>query len=159
MLSQTDISHYHSEGLVVPDYRIPDNILNAMREDLSEFLSDHTPDFVPNLMKSGFGLKYGSIPEILDMVNQLIGNDFVLWASGMFGKPPRVGKQTPWHQDGQYWPIQPLATCTVWVALDDSTTENGCLRYIPGSHRNKILWSHEASNNGDLTLNQVLDSK
>jgi ectoine hydroxylase-related dioxygenase (phytanoyl-CoA dioxygenase family) len=45
----------------------------------------------------------------------------------------------PWHQDGHYWPIQPLATCTVWVAIDDSTTENGCMRVIPGSHRRGLL--------------------
>ena len=39
------------------------------------------------------------------------------------------------HQDGQYWPIRPLATCTVWLAIDDSDRENGCLTVIPGSHR------------------------
>jgi ectoine hydroxylase-related dioxygenase (phytanoyl-CoA dioxygenase family) len=36
-------------------------------------------------------------------------------------------------QDGQYWPIRPLATCTVWIAIDDATIENGCLQMIPGS--------------------------
>ena len=36
------------------------------------------------------------------------------------GKPPVEGYETPWHQDGHYWPIRPLATCTVWVALETS---------------------------------------
>ncbi|HEX3498338.1 MAG TPA: phytanoyl-CoA dioxygenase family protein [Stellaceae bacterium] len=42
-------------------------------------------------------------------------------------------------QDRHYWPIRPLATCTVWLALDPWTIENGCLRVIPGSHRGRRL--------------------
>ena len=60
----------------------------------------------------------------------------------------------PWHQDGQYWPIRPLATCTVWVAIDDSVIENGCLRVIPGSHKSSTLFEHCNSERERLTLNQ-----
>ena len=56
--------------------------------------------------------------EILDRVSDLIGPDILLWSSGVFCKPPEVGLTVPWHQDGQYWPIRPLATCSVWIALD-----------------------------------------
>ena len=52
---------------------------------------------------------------------------------------PLDGHATPWHQDGQYWPIRPLATCTVWLAIDDANIENGCLRFIKGSHKDKKL--------------------
>ena len=69
------------------------------------------------------------------MVGQLIGPDIALWNMSFFAKPALNGKKTPMHQDGEYWPIVPLATCTVWIAIDEATVENGCLRYIPGSHK------------------------
>lgn len=79
---------------------------------------------------------------ILDLVEQLIGPDIILWGCQAFCKPPGDGMEVPWHQDGQYWPIRPLATCTVWIAIDDSVVENGCLRVIPKSHYEKTLFSH-----------------
>lgn len=63
----------------------------------------------------------------------------------------------PWHQDGEYWPIRPLATCSAWIALDDSTPENGCLRVIPGSHRERRVRKHLQNPSAALTLNQELD--
>ena len=66
-------------------------------------------------------------------------------------------QKTPWHQDGAYWPIRPLATCTVWIAVDDATPENGCMRFIPGSHKSKTLAEHAVNNDPDYTLNQELD--
>ena len=63
-----------------------------------------------------------------------------------------------WHQDAHYWPISPLATCTVWIAIDDSVVENGCLRVIPGSHQKKELYTH-LKEDGDVVLDQRLQSK
>lgn len=39
-----------------------------------------------------------------------------------------------WHQDYSYWPLDSPAGVTLWVALEDADAENGCLRYIPGTH-------------------------
>jgi hypothetical protein len=106
-------------------------------------------------------LNYARDPHILNMVEQCIGPDIALWNSSFFAKPPRAGRRVPWHQDGwvaniglalppsllcpltpplcvlslrrEYWPIRPLATCTVWMAIDDCTLENGCLQMVPGS--------------------------
>ena len=50
-----------------------------------------------------------------------------------------------------------MATCTVWLAIDDSNVENGCLRFIKGSHLDKKLKSHNLNDNKNLTLNQELD--
>jgi len=77
-----------------------------------------------------------------------------LWGCHVFCKPAQEGFETPWHQDGHYWPIRPLATCTVWVALEPSTRANGCLRVIPGSHVGKHLHPHLHEDRTDLTLNQ-----
>jgi ectoine hydroxylase-related dioxygenase (phytanoyl-CoA dioxygenase family) len=72
----------------------------------------------------------------------------------VFCKPAVEGYETPWHQDGHYWPIRPLANCTAWVALEPSTVENGCLRVIPRSHADKRLHEHLHEDRTDLTLNQ-----
>jgi len=52
-----------------------------------------------------------------------------------FNKPPGIGLPTPAHQDGHYWKITPMEGLTMWLALDEVDEENGCVRYIPGSHR------------------------
>ena len=58
----------------------------------------------------------------------------------LFVKPPRHGGVVAWHQDYSYWTrTQPLAHLTCWIALDDATVENGCLRYVPGSHKWPLL--------------------
>ncbi len=51
-----------------------------------------------------------------------------------FNKPPGIGAPTPPHQDGYYWKITPMEGLTMWLALDEVDEENGCVRYIPGSH-------------------------
>src|SRR5262249_42263966 len=48
-------------------------------------------------------------------------------------KPPKEGVAILWHQDGSYWPLEPMEVCTLWVALTPSTCENGCMRVIPGT--------------------------
>ncbi|KAJ2909776.1 hypothetical protein GGI21_001545 [Coemansia aciculifera] len=49
-------------------------------------------------------------------------------------KQPGTGGAVPWHQDSTFAFTQPLSVCGFWIALEDSTLENGCLEYIPGSH-------------------------
>lgn len=52
-----------------------------------------------------------------------------------FNKPARIGKPTPPHQDGYYFMLNPPQAITMWMALEDAGEENGCVRYIPGSHK------------------------
>ena len=95
-------------------------------------------------------------PEIVELVSGVLGDDVILWGCHVFCKPAVEGYETPWHQDGHYWPIRPLANCTVWVALEPSTIENGCLRVIPRSHAERRLYEHLHEDRTDLTLNQRL---
>ncbi len=62
----------------------------------------------------------------------------------VFGKSPRIGKLTPPHQDAFYWRITPKDALTVWIAIDRADEENGCVRYVPGSHL-KEMQPHELS--------------
>src|SRR5437016_1541200 len=74
-------------------------------------------------------------PEICAMAAQLMGTDVVrVWHDQIQYKPPRSGGATNWHQDHPYWPIlQPADLVSAWVALDDATLENGCMRMVPRS--------------------------
>ena len=101
--------------------------------------------------------EYATDPAILDMVEQLIGPDIVLWGSQVFCKPAHTGKEIPWHQDGRYWPIRPLATCSVWIAIDDVGPDNGCMRYIPGSHAGSEVMRHRTSERTDVVLNEEVE--
>ncbi len=162
MLTESQISDYRERGFVVPDYRLPEAELEEIRDRHTSLLKRH-PEFRDNasvLLSYDLGfLNYARDPNILDMVEQLIGPDICLWNMSFFAKPALNGKRTPWHQDGQYWPIRPLATCTVWIAIDAATRENGCLRYIPGSHRSHRLMRHFQSSATDITLNQELKAE
>ena len=134
-------------------------MLADLRADQARLVARH-PEFrqyCPTLL--AYDLRFLEIartPEILEMVGQILGPDIALWNSSLFAKPAADGKRAPRHQDGQYWPIRPLATCTVWIAIDDSTTENGCLRVIPGSHHGQRLRAHRKTDADDVTLNQEL---
>ncbi|MEM7207682.1 MAG: phytanoyl-CoA dioxygenase family protein [Pseudomonadota bacterium] len=171
-LSDEQIESYHRSGYVVPEYRLPESLLAEMRVAYDELLCANpgiSPDFMlgPHLDNPGTqGVKgskawfnFATHPDILHMATQLVGEDLILWGTTIFGKPARVGKATPWHQDGDYYPIRPLETITVWIALDDATIENGCMRFIPGSHRGRQLFSHHWEENPDLTINLVCDSE
>jgi len=51
-----------------------------------------------------------------------------------FNKPPRIGKPTPPHQDGYYFMLNPSIAVTMWMALEPADEENGCVKYVKGSH-------------------------
>ncbi|MEZ5729382.1 MAG: phytanoyl-CoA dioxygenase family protein [Burkholderiaceae bacterium] len=168
-LSAAEIEQYRAEGLVVPDYRLPDDQLAALRVMVDRLIADH-PNVAPealsgphnpwgqsSALKGSFDfLAFCQSPELLDMIEQLVGPDVILWGSQMFCKPPGVGKIVPWHQDGKYWPLQPLATVTLRIAIDGSTPENGCMRFIPGSHLRAELRAHEVVKHDDYALGQEM---
>lgn len=72
--------------------------------------------------------------SILDAVEDLIGPDILCWGTSFFIKEPHNPAYVSWHQDSTYWGLEPADIVTAWVALSDSTTENGAMRVIPGSH-------------------------
>ncbi|HZP82569.1 MAG TPA: phytanoyl-CoA dioxygenase family protein [Chthonomonadaceae bacterium] len=76
-------------------------------------------------------------PRVLDVIEDFIGPDIVLWSSHFIAKPKGDGRAVPWHTDGAYWNkrLDPMDVITLWLAVDESTVENGCMRVLPGSHR------------------------
>ena len=158
-LSEAEVDRYHEDGYVIPEYRLPEETLQDIRADYDRLLTRHPEfrDYCPMLLRYDLSfLNYARDPNILDMVAQVIGPDIILWNSSFFAKPAVNGKKTPWHQDGEYWPLRPLATCTVWLAIDEATVENGCLNFMPGSHKRKELRPHRTNKDPNFTLHQEL---
>ena len=79
-------------------------------------------------------------PAALVPASQLLGGPIRLLHDQLFCKPAHHGGVVAWHQDYSYWTAtEPMTHLTCWIALDDSTQDNGCLYYVPGSHRWNLL--------------------
>ncbi len=79
-------------------------------------------------------------PAFLMAASQLLDGAVRFWHDQLFCKPAHHGGVVAWHQDYSYWTrTQPMQHLTCWMALDDSTVDNGCLYYVPGSHRWDLL--------------------
>jgi ectoine hydroxylase-related dioxygenase (phytanoyl-CoA dioxygenase family) len=73
-------------------------------------------------------------PRILDPVESVLGPDILCWGSGFFVKNAHDPARVTWHQDSTYWGLSKPDIVTAWVAFTPSTTENGCMRVVPGTH-------------------------
>jgi ectoine hydroxylase-related dioxygenase (phytanoyl-CoA dioxygenase family) len=79
-------------------------------------------------------------PAFTVPASQLLGGAVRFWHDQLFCKPAHHGGVVAWHQDYSYWTrTQPMAHLTCWIGLDDATRDNGCLQYVPGSHRWQLL--------------------
>ena len=99
-------------------------------------------------------LDFAKSPKLTGVLGELLGHPLRLYGSQLFAKPARVGSTVPKHQDMPYWPFDPPELITAWVALDDSTAENGCVRFFAGSHKLGML-PHEPSNVAGNSLGLV----
>jgi hypothetical protein len=79
-------------------------------------------------------------PAFLVPASQLLGGAVRFWHDQLFCKPAHHGGVVAWHQDYSYWTrTKPMAHLTCWIGLDDATADNGCMQYIPGSHKWDLL--------------------
>jgi hypothetical protein len=79
-------------------------------------------------------------PAFTHAASSLLGGPVRFWHDQLFCKPAKHGGVVAWHQDYSYWTrTQPLQHLTCWIGLDDADEENGCLYYVPGSHRWPLL--------------------
>jgi ectoine hydroxylase-related dioxygenase (phytanoyl-CoA dioxygenase family) len=137
-------SDYERDGYVI--YR------NVLSPDLVEEASGHVdwlqeqhPDVRPEqlhhtlLTDDPFWVRLVSDPSLVDIAASFIGQDVALFASHYICKPPFSGEPVLWHQDAAYWPLEPMEVVTLWLAIDRSSPENGCVRVIPGSHRKEVF--------------------
>jgi hypothetical protein len=161
-LTTEEVAFYRDNGYLLPRRQVfaPDrfaelvSIFEEHLADKGDKLSDEldTPHFRdPRLL--GFLLA----DEVLDLIEPLIGPDIALWSSHFLSKDPFSGKPTPWHEDSAYWKGRLSAydrIVTMWLALDRSSHENGCVRVIPGTHRNGFS-EYEATGRERLFTQQI----
>ncbi len=85
-----------------------------------------------------FWIRLVSDDRLLDIAERFIGPDIALFAAHYICKTPRTGKPVLWHQDGGFWPLEPMEVVTLWLAVTESDPDNGCLKVIPGTHRMQL---------------------
>jgi len=73
-------------------------------------------------------------PAVLDAVERIVGPDILCVGSIVWIKEPNDGKFVSWHQDNVYTGFEPESAHLSWMAMTPSTPENGCVRFVPGSH-------------------------
>jgi ectoine hydroxylase-related dioxygenase (phytanoyl-CoA dioxygenase family) len=128
--------HYEREGYVILR-DVLDAELIAEASDHVTWLKEKHPDLRPEglghtlVREDPFWVRLVSDERLLDRVEEFLGPNIALFASHYIAKPPDDGMPVLWHQDGSYWPLEPMEVITFWLAVDDSTPENGCMRVIP----------------------------
>jgi ectoine hydroxylase-related dioxygenase (phytanoyl-CoA dioxygenase family) len=106
-------------------------------------------------------------PAVLDAVEDIIGPDILIHSSTIFTKYPRDEKFVSWHQDSHYWGLSEPRLVSAWIALTDSTIDNGCLRVLPGTHtrafahleepRQTNILSRGTTVSGTVDVDQAID--
>ena len=94
MLTNTQIIQYRSDGYVTPEYQVPEPVLADIRDAHSRLVARHPEfsDYCSALLAfDPWFLSVARIPEILDMVAQVIGDDIALWNCSFFAKPAHIG--------------------------------------------------------------------
>src|SRR5579871_3160719 len=139
-LTQEQIAFYNANGYLKGIRIFSDHEIAEHRAYFDRLLAKHTADGGDSYSlrrMQRFCQPVWDImvhPVILDYVEDLIGPNIVAWGLQYFCKLPGDGKPVSWHQDASYWPLTPAHTVTLWLAIDDSDRENGCMQVIPGTH-------------------------
>ncbi|WP_237217288.1 phytanoyl-CoA dioxygenase family protein [Ruegeria lacuscaerulensis] len=78
-------------------------------------------------------------PNVIAAVSPVLGPDLMVWSGALFVKEARSPKIVSWHQDLTYWGLDDAQEVTCWVALSEASEQSGCMRFVPGSHQNRIV--------------------
>jgi ectoine hydroxylase-related dioxygenase (phytanoyl-CoA dioxygenase family) len=138
--ARTDLARqYEQEGYVIVRDVLDEDLIGEASRHV-EWLQRRHPDLSSEelgtrLVKDDpFWVRLVSDDRLLDVAEQFVGPNIALFASHYISKPPYEGRPVLWHQDGSYWPLEPMEVVTLWLAVDDATPGNGCMQVIPGTH-------------------------
>jgi non-haem Fe2+, alpha-ketoglutarate-dependent halogenase len=143
-LTSDEVTRYHSRGCVFPIRVLAPGELAEAQTRLRALLAQsgvppgpdrrHNPhlyaSWVADLVRH---------PAVLDAVESVLGKNILLWRSTFFVKPARDPSYVAWHQDSVYWDLERDDVATAWIALTDSTLDNGCVQVVEGSHARPAL--------------------
>jgi ectoine hydroxylase-related dioxygenase (phytanoyl-CoA dioxygenase family) len=144
-LTRDQVGRFHREGYLGPFCLCSEAEMAQRRVELERVLVSD-PDIGRDRrhnrhLDAAAVWELASHAAITSRMQALIGPDLLLWRTHFFVKEPARGddasdgKEVPWHQDANYWPLEPAVIASAWIAIDPATRANGCLQLIPGSHR------------------------
>ena len=141
-LSAEQLEFYREEGYAGPNRLLDDAGLEKVRAEMDALIdalpADNRPENMPSPHYENRFLRDLLLSDpFVDVAEQIVGPDVALFTVYAISKPPGDGRPVRWHQDADYFPIDPIETFTLWLAIDDSTRENGCMRVLPGTHRSR----------------------
>lgn len=138
-LSSDEVESFRKNGYLGPFTALSPEAMAELRTHIdTDVLTRDGPNpksrYQSRHMDSGGVARLASCAPIIERIACLLGPDLIVWATNFFCKEPG-GSEIPWHQDLNYWPLEPVVTVSAWVAIDRASVENSCVRVIPGSHR------------------------
>ncbi len=161
-LSAEQISAFNRDGYLTKIQIFSEEEVTGIRRYFDELLAKTLAEGGNSYSISTAHLRYGRVYDILtdrrivDRIKDLIGEDVIAWGSHFFCKMPGDGKRVSWHQDSSYWPLTPSKAVTAWLAIDDASVENACMRFIPGTHHLGHLTYSLSENDEANVLNQTV---
>ncbi len=141
-LTPAEVGHYKAEGYVLHHRQVFERpkllaLRSLFEEKIANLKSGERPEQmdVPHFVDTRL-FDWLFADEVLDLVEDVIGPDIDLFSSHLIAKPAGGSMRVPWHEDSAYWRdwLDPMEVVTVWLALDSSDEENGCMYVIPRSH-------------------------
>ena len=141
-LSPLQIKQYRENGFLGPFIAFQPDKMAEMREHIATNVLPHTPENYPSMkhcrhLDDQIVFNICSHPSIIEKINSIFGKDIILWRSHLFLKPAGAA-EVPWHQDRDYWPLEPVINISAWLAIDEASERNSCVQVIPGSHKRII---------------------
>ena len=137
-LSAEEMDQFRTQGFLGPFALCSPEEMGARRPAIEAVLESEPPDHRQKVHNRHLDHRLiwdlATDSEIIGRMQCLYGDDLLMWRTNFFVKEPGA-KEIPWHQDHNYWPLEPPVIASAWIAIDESTVENSCLQVIPGSHR------------------------
>jgi hypothetical protein len=161
-LTRDQIAAFNRDGYLKGIRIFEKNEITEIRRYFDELLAKTLAAGGDSYSISTAHLRYGRVydiltqPRIVAIIKDLLGENVIAWGSHFFCKMPGDGKRVSWHQDSSYWPLTPSMAVTAWLAIDDASVENACMRYIPGSHHLGHLTYSLSENDEANVLNQTV---
>ena len=160
-LTDDQVDFYHRYGYLAGLRMLSDEQVEALRQQFNELI-DPSPaarrlfyEFNSNESADPSRILFHALgawriapgfhdllwnPAFTMAASQLLAGSVRFWHDQLFYKPAHHGGVVAWHQDYSYWTrTQPMAHLSCWIGLDDSTRDNGCVQYVPGSHKWELL--------------------
>ena len=156
-LTTEKLRAFDTEGFAVGTRLLDDSRLARLRREFDAIIAnlplEQRPENMPSVHYDNAYLRELFLSDhLVDVAAQILGPNVALFVTYGISKRANDGLAVRFHQDAVYWPISPMKTFTLWLAVDDSDRENGCMRFIPGSHKDREVLAHETDSSGRTTL-------